>query len=79
MTKKIRMILAGVVAVLGLTACNDNDAETITEQTMIDCFEFVNDITTNSQAAYSGVNYKIRLNYTQGKAEIGRASCRERV
>lgn len=70
MTKKIRMILAGVVAFLGLTACNDNDAETITEQTLTDCFEFVNDITTNSQAAYSGVNYKIRLNYTQGKAEI---------
>lgn len=70
MTKKFRMILAGVVAILGLTACNDNEAETITEQTITDCFAYVTDITTNSEAAYSGVNYKIRLNYTQGKAEI---------
>ena len=49
---------------------DDDDNQTITEQTINGCFEYVTNIAEGPSAYYSGLGYKIRLNYSEAYGDV---------
>ena len=71
MKKYLHYLTAIVVACLLLASCDDNKGnQTITEQTLPNCFASVADIADGPAAYYSGLAYKVRRNYTEPSAEV---------
>lgn len=72
MKKYLHYLTSLVVACLLLTSCDDDNKgnQTITEQTLPNCFAYVTDIADGPAAYYTGLAYKVRLNYTEPSAEV---------
>lgn len=58
------------IVVLLSSCSNNDDVDTITEQTIPGCFAYVTDIANGPSAYYTGLGYKIRLNYSAPSAEV---------
>ncbi len=72
MKKYICYVVSLVAACLLAVSCgdNNNNNETITEQTLSNCFAYVSDIAEGPPAYITGMGYKVRLNYTAPSADV---------
>ncbi len=71
MKKYLHYLTSLLLACVLATSCEKTTSnETITEQTLTNCFAYVSDFADGPAAYYSNMGFKVRLNYTKPSADI---------
>lgn len=71
MKKYLHYLTSLLLACVLATSCEKTTSnETITEQTLTNCFAYVSDFADGPAAYYTNMGFKVRLNYTKPSADI---------
>ena len=69
--KRINCIIAAIICIFALASCSSTgDSHTVTEQAFTGAFAHVDELTTGASATYTGVGYKLTLDYTNFTASL---------
>lgn len=66
----LKLLCAALVAIASASCSNNDNNDTITEQTFTDFFEVSTDLSSSTVGYYQSLGYNLRLNYTTLTAEI---------
>lgn len=70
MIKYLKAILASAVLCLGLSSCLGGDDDATRNDTFVNCFAYVEDLSAHTSDGYNGMSYDLELNYTKGSAAV---------
>lgn len=70
MIKFLKAFFASAVLCLGLSSCLDSDDDAKRNDSFVNCFAYVDDLSTHTSAGYNGMSYDLELNYTKGTVKV---------